>query len=107
MQVVVMHPMAFVYFIYAQFTVRLANLEPARNSSRCPSALGLFIVMISQRELTLYSARSRVEQEGDGAIGAGDKADHAKDDRGALKKELRRVRGLCRVKGAILALVEW
>lgn len=106
MQVVVIHPTSFICFIYHQFTVRLANRQPARNSSRCPTALGVFSI-IYQREFMLYSEMPRVLQKGDGAVGTGDKAGQAKDGRGAPKKELRRVRGLCRMKGAILALVEW
>ena len=42
-----------------------------------------------------------------GFILSGQECDRAQGNRGDLTKELLGVRGLCRVRGVILALVEW
>lgn len=48
-----------------------------------------------------------LEQEWSQCTGAGDHAEQENDDKGGPKRELVRVRGLCHMRGAILALVEW
>lgn len=48
-----------------------------------------------------------LEQEWSQCTGAGDYAEQKEDDKGDPTRELVRVRGLCHMRGAILALVEW
>lgn len=48
-----------------------------------------------------------LEQEWSCDTGAGDNAEQEEGDNGDPKRELVRVRGLCHMRGTILALVEW
>lgn len=57
--------------------------------------------------LTPKNRMSGLEQEWSYDTGADDNAGQEEGGKGGPTKELVRVRGLCHMRGAILALVEW
>lgn len=65
----------------------------------------------NSKEISIFDKPTRetpgLEQELSYDTGAGDNAEQEDGVNGDPKRELVRVRGLCHMRGAIVALVEW